>query len=369
MEDIINHEQFRQTIQAAVRQHSTQYTDSYSLSIRWEMDNTQAHRDTGHFQSLLQTFHLPAAQELVIAATDDTPGWTLQGRFRQILSSAKQNRGRALVIVHYAGHGEAQQDNGLDFVEHESGRRFSAQVFLFSMVMQNQGYELSNDSNVDVLFLLDCCHSYVACRAPETSHRIVEVIAATDESASLAYSPPRNTITAKLAGEIRRRQREGHKYVEFAEVVQSLRAQPGAVKRPSHGLRMGALSICLPFSGLTNVNPQHIQPPLRVVFGVHITDNMTAGQLNNFVTWIQALPANATITLEGVYPTSSTLLILCAPYAVYSKLAGMRGYTFMAEVKGSNMMRQPLRPVGSGSSASPNKENIPLGASHGKQGL
>ncbi|KAL4780681.1 hypothetical protein BJX76DRAFT_360593 [Aspergillus varians] len=368
MHRIITPEQLHQTVEAAVRQRSARYSDSHSLSLRWERDDTLAHQDTGHFQSLLQTLHLPEAQELVIAATDKTPGWTVQGAFREILATAKQTRGRALVVFHYADHG-LQDDECLYFAECQGGRRLNSTTFIMNMVMADWGYELGDDDKVDILFLFDCCYSHVACRAPTTTQRIVEIIAATGEAAPLAFCPPRNTVTAKLAGEIRCRQRDGHKYVEFADIVEALRARPDAVKRPTHCLKMGAMSISLPLSGAmtTKMNPEPIHPPLRVVFSAHIPGHVTPNELREFVNWIQSLPEYASIVLEGVYPTSSTLFVLSAPWSVWSKLSGMYGYTFMTEVRGTNMLRQ--LPAGSG--GSPKKKNIPFsqGFAYAEQGL
>ncbi|KAL3480918.1 hypothetical protein BJX99DRAFT_254245 [Aspergillus californicus] len=257
-------------------------------------------------------------------------------------------------------------DGFLYFLGREGGRRINSEHFLFSQV--NPDTFPANDP-VDTLFILDCCYSHVACRAAQISPRIVEVIAATDESSPLAFSPLRNTVTAKFAGEIRHRQRNGDRYVEFADVVETLRARPDAVKRPSHRLKLGAVSIVLPFSGLRTVDPSRCETSLKAVFSVHIADVMTAAQLPRFVDWIRSLPGYASTTVDAVYHTSSTLVVLGARYSVYSKLAGMEAYTLICEAKEKNLMPQLLRPATSGSSDAAKKENIPFGHSGGKQGL
>lgn len=360
MDRPITTQEFQQTIRQAVQQRSINYSESYALSIRWERDDTNAYQDVGHFQSLLRTLQLSAAREVILKAEDVTPGWTVQGEFTNTLNAARKTNGRALVITHYAGHGSQGPGDILNFVECMGGKKLNAMMYMVGHVMPGEGYYLQDDDKVDVLFILDCCYSFVACRAPEHSERIVEVIAATSEEKPLAFSPPRNTITAKLAGEVRHRERAGHKYIEFAEVVATLQARPDAAKPPSHGLRAGAMSICLPFSGVTPVDPRRLQPTLKVVFGVHIADNMTESTLNNFVSWIRALPENASITLEGVYPTSSSLLVLCGPLSVWNKLNGIFGYSFMAKVTGGNQIGRLLAPP-SGPSAGGlfKKENIP----------
>lgn len=359
MDRPITTEEFHRTISEAVLQRSTKYSDAYALSFYWERDDTNAYQDVGHFQSMLSTLRLAPAREIVLKAGDVTPGWTVQGAFTKTLNAAKQTKGRAVVIVHYAGHGAQGSGDVLNFVECTGGRRLNAMMYMVAHVLPDEGYYLQDHDKVNVLFVFDCCYSWVACRAPETSQRVVEVIAATKQEDPMAFSPPRNTITAKLAGEIKHRERNGHRYVEFAEVIASLAARPDAVKPPSHGLRAGVMSICLPFSGITPVEPQRIQPAMRAVFGVHISENLTEDTLNSFVSWIRALPENASMTLEGVYPTRSTLLVLCGPLSVWNKLNGVFGYSFMAKVTGGNQMRSlvvsPSEPGASGLF----KENIP----------
>ncbi|KKK26141.1 hypothetical protein ARAM_005992 [Aspergillus rambellii] len=347
-------EEFRTTLQAAVRQQAIRYTASHALAIRWEEDNTSAQQDTAHFQSMLKTLQLPAAQELVIPSTDRTPGWNIAGVLRDVVSKAEKSAGRSLIMVHYAGHGKLGPNGNLLAVEGPSSNRsFDAQRCLVDQV------DLLDSMLIDILFIFDCCYSFTACREPELAGRIVEIIGASDNASSspLANSPPRNTLTAKIAGEIRCRQRQGHQYVEFADVVQALRSRENAVTKPVHRLKMGTSSICLPLGGLNIVNPLRIPPTLRAVFSVAITNDMNQQELDQFTALLRSFPPNAAIVLEGVYPTGSMCFILSSAYAVYSKLSGMRGYKLISEVTGHNRLRQPEAP---GLSVSPKKENVPL---------
>ncbi|KAL4786085.1 hypothetical protein BJX76DRAFT_142620 [Aspergillus varians] len=342
--DPITRENFQAAIRSVVIQRSTRYTDSYSLSVHWELDDTSAVNDTDNFQSILQTLQLPPAQELVISSTDITPGWTVRGVFQEVLNAAQGTYRRALVIVHYAGHGIENANGELQFVERRTrgSKAFDADRYLISLVTVE---DCLQNYNVDVLFILDCCFGFAACRAAEVSPRIVEFIAATDSSNPLAMSPPRNTVTNKLLGEIRRRQRDGHNHVEIADVVESLRSREAAIKKPTHCLKMGATSICLPFSGPVTVDPTHIPPALRAVFSVHLEDTMSQDEENQFVDWLRSLPPRVSITLEGIYPTRSTCLILTSAWGVWSKLAGMKGFKLIAEITGLNTISHRQSPV------------------------
>lgn len=209
---------------------------------------------------------------------------------------------------------------------------------------------------MDVLFIFDCCYSYAACRAPTVTGRVVEVIATSDDTSPQANAPPHNTVTGKRANEIRRRLGAGNRFIEFVDVVQALRARENAVKKPTHGLKLGTRSICLPFSG--TVNPSTIEPTVRAVFSVHISNNISQQELDNFVAWTRSLPPYASLSLEGVYPTGSMCIILSSAYAVYSKLASMRGYRFIAETTGPNLLKRDPAPT---AYVPPTKENMPVG--------
>ncbi|QKX61768.1 uncharacterized protein TRUGW13939_08924 [Talaromyces rugulosus] len=170
--DAIEAGQFRETLTAAVRQHEVRYTDAHSLSMRWEKDDTEADKDTARFQMMLQALHFPAAHELVIKENDSTPGWTARGKIRETLAAARRTSGRSIVIVHYAGHGEL--DSSRDLMLGKTSR-FSADRFLISLAL-DKVYDLQNTTNVDVLFILDCCYGYAACRASEVTDRVVELV-------------------------------------------------------------------------------------------------------------------------------------------------------------------------------------------------
>jgi hypothetical protein len=336
MERPIEFSSFENTLRAAVRQRAIRYTEAHSLSLRWEADDTNAIHDAIHFQSILRLFSLPAAEELVLSSNDRFPAWTVQRKFSDLLSGIMTAQGRTLIIVHYAGHGSSGPDGSLWFIERQGGRKVNAERFLFSVV----GPDVENVDSFDVLFIFDCCYGLIACRAADSSQRIVEIVAATTEDNPRAFAPPCVTVTANLVAEITRRQRDGHQYVEIADIVATLRAN-STIKKPGHCLKLGVASICLPFTGLSGIDPKRIQPSLRAVFSVHINDNMTQEKVNQFLHWVRTLPEFASITLEGVYPTSSSCLILSAAWSVWSKLQGMAGYQLIAEARGPNTVQSP----------------------------
>ena len=361
--DSLTTAEFYDTIQAAVVQHSITDSRALSVSIRWANDDSGAHQDTTRFQAILRLFQFPPAEEIVFQAEDTTVGWTLLGKIRQLFATAKSDTiGRTLVIIHYAGHG---MEHGGKF--HLVDRRVDATTcdamrFMLDLA-SNEEYDLRDATNVDILFVLDCCYSFMATREPSTSGRIVEIMAATDKDNPRTVTPPAHTFTNKILGEVSRRRRDGHKYIEIANLLESLRAQGTGVISPTHCLKMGAASICIPLTGLTTVDPATIPPSLRAVFRVHLADNMSRVDVERFTDWLRSLPVSVEVTLEGIFPTGSMCVILSSAYSVYSKLAGMRGYALITEATGSNLLAHQLKTGGSVALHKPSppwKENVPF---------
>jgi hypothetical protein len=327
----ITHAQFEDAITRAVHNRSRAYNNSFALSVRWERDNTDAATDTEHFQTILSTLNLDPAEVLVVAGQNSTPGWALNDKIRTIFQRAVNARGKSIVLIHYSGHGEVR--NGQLFaVEGLSCRGMNLQAIIDTVVAGNiQDFDIAD---TDTVFILDCCYSHAAARALDPTTRVVEILSASDDTTPEALAPPRNTLTGKLRGEIARRKRDGHHFVILADVMASIRGNSSVVK-PTHHVKLG-VSTCFPFTGVTLVDPNTIAPSLRVVFSVRIAEDMTREQLERFITWIETLPPGHGIELDGIYPTTSTLLILQSAYALFTNLAGYPGVTFISDVTSPN---------------------------------
>ncbi|KAL2822363.1 hypothetical protein BDW59DRAFT_149546 [Aspergillus cavernicola] len=141
----------------------------------------------------------------------------------------------------------------------------------------------------------------------------------------------------------------------MADLVQILRGRDSAGKQ-NKLQNLGAASICLSFLGPVTINPSNIQPMLRAVFSVHISNLTNQQDADQFIAWIQNLPESASITVEGLYPTGPACWVLTSAWSVWSKLAGIRGYRLIAEAKGANALSINQGPA----TARPTKKaNIP----------
>ncbi|KAJ5101246.1 hypothetical protein NUU61_003468 [Penicillium alfredii] len=357
----ITRAQFEDAITRAVNDRSRVYNNSFALSIRWEQDNTNASADTEHFQAILSTLRLDQAEVEILAEQDQTPGWTLNDKVRSVFRLAANAPGKSIVLMHYAGHGEIRGKQ-LFAVEGRSRRSINLQRFIDTVVAGDvQDFDIAD---TDAVFVLDCCYSHnshIATRAFNPTTRVVEILSASDDHTPEALTPPRNTLTGKLWGEIARRKRDGHHFVGLSDVMATLRENSPVVK-PTHHVKLG-VSVCFSFAGVTRVNPNTISPSLRTVFSVHIAENMTREQLDGFLTWIETLPPRFSMDLDGIYPTNSILLILQSSYALFTNLAGYAGVTFISDVTSSNCRKYLGQEQRQEAPSSTLKENVPFSRS------
>lgn len=355
---------FEDAITRAVTSRSRAYSHSFAMSIRWELDNTDAATDTENFKVILSTLNLdpPCVEIMGGPNTNKTPSWNLNGKLRSLFESAVNAPGKSLVIIHYAGHGEIRRvplDERRDLlfaVEGPHGRAFSLQPIIDTIV---DGYFFEIDlTDLDVVFILDCCYSHMATRMGHSTGRALEILAASDDTTPEALMPPRNTLTGKLRGEISRRKREGHMFIRLADVMANIRENSPVVK-PTHSVKLGT-SICIPFSGAKWTDPDSIAPTLRAVFSVRVSDNVTEEQMTRFIKWIETLPQAFAIELDAVYNTSSTLLVIQSAYALFTNLAGYSGVSLIGEVKSRNRRKPCTQEWPQNATSSTLKENIPF---------
>ncbi|RAL04242.1 uncharacterized protein BO80DRAFT_486636 [Aspergillus ibericus CBS 121593] len=222
----ITFDQFRNTLAAAAAQRGRDYTNVYSMTARWERDDTNAAQDSERFQKMLKDLDLSPAIEFIIPHDPTTPVNRSQKALLDLMEECepKSATEHNLMIFHYAGHG-MRKGGSFTFAETRAAKKtLDADHALLNNI------KVCSAERIDALIILDCCYAHVATRAPIIPNRIVEVIAATSIQTPAARSAPHNTFTVKLAGEVARRRRAGHKNVEFADIFQSLRSCGDKVK-------------------------------------------------------------------------------------------------------------------------------------------
>ncbi|PYH28574.1 uncharacterized protein BO87DRAFT_286831, partial [Aspergillus neoniger CBS 115656] len=304
------------------------------ITIRWEKDDTKAHKVTPYFQNILQTLNLPPAIEHIIRHSHPNPNIPFQKAIHDIIAKSKprtkHENDHNLLILHYAGH--AYTKNGqLTFAETAtatSEKTINADTYLLKDI---------KTAHLDTLLILDHCFlGNIPTRAPTIPNRVVEVLAATSTQTPRNRISPENTFTAKLAEEISRRQRSGHAYIEFSDVFQTLKSHEKRDKlRPTHALLVGVGSVVLPLSGSGTVDPGTIAPVCTVLFSVSVTEGLTTEEMGQLKAWMGKLPCYAGLELDRVYPGKAMCLVLRSALSVYAKLHRVQGYSLIAEGVGA----------------------------------
>ncbi|RDK47083.1 hypothetical protein M752DRAFT_262021 [Aspergillus phoenicis ATCC 13157] len=247
---------FQNTLRVAATQHRHNYTNIHSMT---------------YFQNLLKTLNIPPAIEHIIRHSSPNPDIPFQQAFHDILdeSQPKTKSDHNLLIFHYAGHGFIKNGQ-LTFAETATAEK-----------TLNAG---------------------ISTRAPIISNRVVEILAATSTQIPRNRILPENTFTAKLAEEIACRKRSGHKYVEIADVFQTLRSRGERDRlRPTHALLVGVESVVLPLDGSCAVDPVTVAPMCTALFSVSVAKEMTAEELRQLSSWMKNLPCFAGLEVDKGY--------------------------------------------------------------------
>ena len=371
-------EELRQTLEEAIAHRGRYYSDFTSFSIRFEADDTSAYRDTEHLQSILRLLGLPAALEIVIGANDKQTVWTVNGHVKDISSVVRNNKGRTLVIGHYAGHGEENLDQGLVF----AAKPGSKQTFRFDWVLEGPLTDSNAFPNSDVLLILDSCYSGIATRNTTPTSQSVEIVAAVGDTQKALGNRSdiggiqNRTFTSKLANLIAIQVgRPENSSVSFADLISELRRVGQPDRLPEYRLRVGKVGIRVPILGRASIplhmrvhssssstqaqrraesssSSQNTNQSLSIpfptadeeytaVFKAHISDaDANSGEVGKLIEWIHALYPGVGLEIAGVYQTRSTTIIFHTPWSLWAKLAGLPGFSLICEAFGRNRISE-----------------------------
>lgn len=121
---------------------------------------------------------------------------------------------------------------------------------------------------------------------------------------------------------------------------------------PEYSLHEGINGIRLPLRATTATNPPsssqiHITAPDSVasqataIFKVHLKETHPDGpEIIKLIEFLHSLDTDLSLELNAVYEcaSSSTILILKAPWRVWAELKGLRNFSLVADTVGSNKL-------------------------------
>ncbi|KAI9837677.1 MAG: hypothetical protein M1837_002719 [Sclerophora amabilis] len=335
------------------------HSRTLTLAIRFEDDDTKADAEAPRLQAFLRTLDFPPAKEFIISETSSTPGWDVKEAIDDLRRAARKMMGRILIIIHYAGHGNLDQNNRLVFSASPQNPRsflFNDLLWPFGVIGSDLQYGPQEILNLDVLIILDSCHAGAAKRGSPNLPLTVEVIGAVaaDQVAN-GNAPDREkttneTFTSKIADEIAHLRGQGFASVDLAEFVVKLR-QSSSLRKPVHTLLVGRAPIRLPLKPPASETrpPPHPRPSvsagsqeynIRAVLSLHIHESLSMAGLRRLLDWIRALAPETRITVDSVYRTNSALMVLNVPLAVAYKMRNLPGIVMMAEESSRNILHR-----------------------------
>lgn len=327
--------EFENALRAAVSRRETRYSNFYAFHFRWEDDDTNADRDGKSFAEMAKLLAFPQPEEYVIPKQEAIPGFKVNARLMEIISKAGKAPGRSVVMVHYSGHGGPNLLNELE-LSSKSGKRIAASLFISHFTNE---IEMPLDTPIDVVFIFDCCYSFLATRNATEDSRIVEMIAVAGPNDPVAFAAgPRNSLTQKLFVEVRARAQNGDKRLEMADVVATLR-QSSPVKKPTYTAALGTGSICLPIQrniqalSTPGQSPTRSVPGLLATFSIHVAKTFGRQELRDLVHWLDQLPRSngESLRLENVKVTRSMLFIMEGSLVCFLRICELPGVKLICE--------------------------------------
>ncbi|KAI1085137.1 hypothetical protein F5B20DRAFT_575601 [Whalleya microplaca] len=201
-------DQLNERLESSIRRRA--YESIQVLVLCWE-DGHKGYREEGQAarEMFENDFGYPTREFPI--PTNNSYGQLLQlitRSLNDIGTAANEKRASSLLIVHYGGHGDADDDKhgGQErrsvWAAHQEGEP----VLKWYMIQDQFDYIKTSDT--DILLLLDCCFAAQAGRARDSSHGRLEIMAAS--AMGMKTPAPGNTsFTNILLREIRRTIKDG----------------------------------------------------------------------------------------------------------------------------------------------------------------
>jgi len=102
----------KRIITDAVGASNVEYDNVIAMSLTWVNDDTDARNDAYSFERFCASVGI---RHLNIRLPDETPAWKLRAFFLNFITPVISFKARALLLMHYSGHGYKDMDGKLMF--------------------------------------------------------------------------------------------------------------------------------------------------------------------------------------------------------------------------------------------------------------
>lgn len=299
----ITQEELVLAFQVAIDSRKKNYANTFAYHFHWQNDNSGADKDAETFVQLATLLGFETPETDIIPNDAATPGFDLTYKIGLLLKFAHQKPGSSIVLLHYSGHAVANQNNELVLTS-RTGKQIAADRIMADLCSE---FIIPLDANVDVVVILDCCHSYLFTPTANEGHRRVDVLSAGNREDPKAYGS-RDTLsfTSKLSVEIQKRAQRGDVEIEMADLVSSLGETSSPVKTPTYAARLGLGSVVLPIIRRTPTASTTIPQDTSafypsgylVTFSLHVAETLSRSEIDEILHWIHQAPKKETSDVE-----------------------------------------------------------------------
>ena len=82
-------------------------THQHTFTLRFRDDDTQADKDTQHFQTMLRVLNSPGAEEVVLSSK--MMAWDFRPMVDRLIKKLDVKEDEKVIIFHYAGHAKSMR--------------------------------------------------------------------------------------------------------------------------------------------------------------------------------------------------------------------------------------------------------------------
>ncbi|KAF3937112.1 hypothetical protein ABW19_dt0201380 [Dactylella cylindrospora] len=323
-------------LEEAVKQRDIKYKIVFAISFSFAGDDTQAQHDTESFIKHCKDLFGIASPDIAKfqIPDDENPHLYFKDNICNLVYKTHGSiPGRKLLLLHYAGHGRLTTAGDLELCAKatEDSQYLSWDSVDCDLLRPNISGIRTFLADLDVLCVVDCCHSGRASRASMPIGRTVEVIAAADEKSVTNSRADQPTFTQRFLTELRRQVEMGDVSITVARIHTATTARHSGRSEPIHSLLVGDTPILLPVKtmkrpklsstpGSSVLTSQSIAesrwapPQYSAVIRVHSQGQITDESTRTLVDWLMSLPNEYGLEISSIHSSHSTVIFLTVGY-------------------------------------------------------